>query len=122
MIDTSLLIEYYRKAKKGETRLYQHAVAGKKLVVSAISEYEILNGAKPQHIEFWGMMRGFIDVLPFDSGAAQRSAEIVSQLKKNRRSIDAPDLFIAATAIEHGLPFDTLNTKDFEHIEALVLL
>ena len=68
------------------------------------------------------MMRGFIDVLPFDSGAAQRSAEIVAQLKKKRRSIDAPDLFIAATAIEHGLPFDTLNTKDFEHIEALVLL
>ncbi len=121
MVDTSLLIDYFRKPQKEKTKLFHHAEAGRKVYVSAITEFEILNGAKAAHRTFWNQMREFIEVLPFNSGAARRSAEIVSELKVKRKSIEKPDLFIAATAIEFGLPFDTHNIKHFENIDSLVL-
>ncbi len=65
--------------------------------------------------------KGFI-VLDFDSSAARQAAKIVQQLKRKRKSIDKPDLFIAATAIVHGLTLDTANRAHFEHIENLNLL
>jgi len=40
-------------------------------------------------------------VLDFDTKAARQAIEIVRQLKAKRRSIDKPDLFIAATAVVH---------------------
>lgn len=67
------------------------------------------------------MLTRFI-VLDFDSKAARKAAEIVGQLKTKRKSIDKPDLFIAATAIVHDLTLDTLNVKHFVDIEGLELL
>ncbi len=72
--------------------------------------------------DFWNnMLKGFI-VLDFDSSSARQAAKIVQQLKRKRKSIDKPDLFIAATAIVHGLTLDTANRAHFEHIENLNLL
>ena len=61
-------------------------------------------------------------VLDFDSKAARLAAEITEQLKHKRKSIDKPDLFIAATAISNELYFDTLNIKHFTHIDKLLML
>ena len=61
-------------------------------------------------------------ILDFDSKAARQAADIVAQLKIKRKTIDKPDLFIAATAVVHGLPLDTLKTKHFIHIDSLHLL
>ena len=61
-------------------------------------------------------------VLDFDTKAARQAAEIVQQLKIKRKSIDKPDLFIAATAVVHGLTLDTANRKHFIYIDSLNLL
>lgn len=58
----------------------------------------------------------------FDSKAARRAADIVAQPKIKRKTIDKPDLFIAAKAVVNGLTLDTLNTKHFMHIDGLHLL
>jgi predicted nucleic acid-binding protein len=63
-----------------------------------------------------------ITVLNFDGGAARMAAEIAEQLKAKRKTIDKPDLFIAATAVVNELTFDTLNIKHFIDIENLNLL
>lgn len=122
MVDTSILIEYFRKKRKGNTRLYKLVEEGFNIVVSSITEFEILNGAKSDHREFWSQMRTFIEVLPFDSEAARVSADVVASLKKSRKSIDKPDLFIAATALVYQLQFDTLNRKHFKDISGLKLM
>lgn len=49
------------------------------------------------------------------------AVKIENQLKKQRKSIDAADLFIAAVAVSNGLVLDTLNRKHFVHIESLKL-
>jgi tRNA(fMet)-specific endonuclease VapC len=61
-------------------------------------------------------------ILDFDSKAARQATEIVRQLKTQRKSIDKPDLFIAATSVVHELTLDTINKKHFIHIESLDLL
>jgi len=67
------------------------------------------------------MLLRFI-ILDFDSRAARQATEIVRQLKIKRKSIDKPDLFIAATAVVNELSLDTINTKHFVYIESLNLL
>ena len=62
------------------------------------------------------------EVLPFDKSVAKKAVEINIQLKKKRNQIAIPDLFIAATAILHHLPFATLNRKHFERIEGLNII
>jgi tRNA(fMet)-specific endonuclease VapC len=61
-------------------------------------------------------------ILDFDSRAARQAAEIVRELKSKRKSIDKPDLFIAATSIVHSLTLDTTNRKHFTHIDSVHLL
>ena len=61
-------------------------------------------------------------VLNFDSTTARQAAKIVEGLKFKRKSIDKPDLFIAATAVVHGLTLDTANKKHFIYIDMLDLL
>jgi len=67
------------------------------------------------------MLRRFA-ILNFDSSAARKAAEIAGQLKIIRKSIDKPDLFIAATAVMSGLSLDTLNKNHFIDIDSLDML
>ena len=81
-----------------------------------------MNGAKQLHLDFWEVMLTRFTVLDFDSKVARQAAAITQELKSKRKTIDKPDLFIAATAVTHGLHFDTLNIKHFTHIEKLLML
>ncbi len=122
MVDTSILIDYFRKTDKQNARLVKHFTEHKQLYISSITEFEIMNGSKQIHKDFWNIMLTRFTVLDFDSKAARLAAEITEQLKYKRKSIDKPDLFIAATAISNELYFDTLNIKHFTHIDKLLIL
>jgi len=41
--------------------------------------------------------------------------------RKSGRTFSQPDLFLAATAIEHGLTLVTRNTQDFKEVTGLLL-
>lgn len=122
MIDTSILIDYFRKKDKSKSRLVSHFREYDKIFISTITEFEIFNGAHEAHKQFWETMLTNLIVLDFNRAAARQSARTVVQLKSKRKSIDKPDLFIAATAIVYGLTLDTLNSKHFIDIENLNLL
>jgi len=122
MIDTSILIDYFRKKDKSKSRLVSHFREYDKIFISTITEFEIFNGASEAHKEFWETLLASLIVLDFNRVAARQSAKTIVQLKSKRKTIDEPDLFIAATAIAYGLRLDTLNTKHFIDIENLNLL
>jgi predicted nucleic acid-binding protein len=87
-----------------------------------VTEFEVVNGATKAHLQFWDGMLTRFTILDLDSRAARQAADIVAQLKIKRKTIDKPDLFIAATAVVHELTLDTLNVKHFTHIDSLNLL
>ncbi len=107
---------------KNKARLVTHFRNYNQLYISSITEFEVLNGAKKLHLDFWNGMLPRFTVLDFGSDAARQAVAITEQLKSKRKTIDKPDLFIAATAVANGLPFDTLNIKHFIHIDKLVML
>ena len=122
MIDTTILIDYFRKTDKANSKLVAHFKQYNHLYISSVTEFEVYNGATESHRIFWDNMILRLIVLNFDSGAAREAARIVERLKLKRKTIDKPDLFIAATAVAHGLTLDTLNVKHFIHIDRLKLL
>ena len=122
MVDSTILIDYFRKTDKNNSRLVGHFRNYDELFISSVTEFEVINGATPAHLEFWNKMLTRFSILDFDSRAARQATEIVRQLKTKRKSIDKPDLFIAATAVVHGLTLDTANKKHFVHIDGLDLL
>lgn len=73
-------------------------------------------------ISFWNTLLQQIEVLPFDQSASKIAVDIHHALKRKRKQIATPDLFIAAKAIANGLKLSTLNKKHFERIEALDLI
>lgn len=122
MVDSTILIDYFRKTDKNNSRLVRHFKNYDRLYVSSVTEFEVINGSTPAHLQFWNQMLLKFTILDFDSMAAREATEIVRQLKTKRKSIDKPDLFIAATAVVHGLTLDTANRKHFVHIDSLDLL
>jgi len=122
MIDSTILIDYFRKTDKSKSKLVELSMKYDKIYISTVTEFEVINGASHTQLDFWNnMLKGFT-ILDFDSKAARQAAIIVQQLKTKRKSIDKPDLFIASTAVSHGLTLDTANKKHFEFIDSLNLL
>ncbi|MFT3946613.1 MAG: type II toxin-antitoxin system VapC family toxin [Agriterribacter sp.] len=122
MVDSSILIDYFRKTDKVNSKLVLHFKDYDQLYISSVTEFEVINGATQAHLQFWDGMLTRFTILDFGSKAARQAADIVAQLKIKRKTIDKPDLFIAATAVVNGLTLDTLNTKHFIHIDSLHLL
>jgi len=122
MVDSTILIDYFRKTDKANSKLVSHFRNYDQLYISSVTEFEVINGASQIHLQFWDGMLARFTILDFDSKAARQAADIVAQLKTKRKTIDKPDLFIAATAVVNGLPLDTLNIKHFIHIDSLNLL
>jgi tRNA(fMet)-specific endonuclease VapC len=63
-----------------------------------------------------------ITVIPFDEATVDKAVEINTNLKRKRNQVALADLFIAATAISHNLPFPTLNRKHFDRIDELNII
>ena len=119
LIDTSILIDLFRKSDKSNSVLISLVKQGYSYCISAITEYEIFTGALLGQIDFWNQFLEKTQVLPFDGNAARTAVDINKHLKAKRKLIDTADLFIAATAISNNLPFATLNRKHFDRVSKL---
>ncbi|MDR2147435.1 MAG: type II toxin-antitoxin system VapC family toxin [Tannerella sp.] len=121
-LDTSVLIDYYRKKNKAKSLFYQLTERYMLFSVSAISEYEIYMGSTEIQNIFWNEFFDKITIFPFDSKTAQIAVKIQQNLKRANKVVDIPDLLIAATAIRNNLPLATLNRKHFERIDGLQII
>ncbi len=122
MVDTSILIDFYRKTDKENFHWLLLVRQGYKFAISAITKYEIYAGATESQLQFWDTILTAIEVIPFGETTVDTAVAINSILKKKRKQIEIADLFIAATAIENNLPFSTLNKKHFERITELNII
>jgi predicted nucleic acid-binding protein len=122
LADTSILIDYFRKTDKANSRLIALFDEGYDFSISAITHYEIYSGATSVQLPFWTSLLARTNVLAFDQNVAQVAVDINNMLKRRRKQIGMADLFIAATAISNNLSLTTLNTKHFNRIDGLSVI
>jgi len=122
LVDTSLLIDYFRKTDKSKSKLSQLVKHDYIFYISVITEFEIFAGTSAGQTGFWEDFLRQVRVLPFDRVAVKIAVNINTILKRTRKQIDLPDLFIAATAISNGLSLATLNIRHFERVDSLQLI
>ena len=122
MVDTSILIDYYRKTDKSNSVWVALVRQGYEFAISAISKYEIYSGAAQGQLTFWNNVLLTVPVIPFDEACVDIAVAINANLKRKRKQIDLADLFIAATAVTHNLIFATLNRRHFDRIDELTII
>src|SRR4051812_31793635 len=122
LVDTSILIDYYRKTDKNNSAWVALVRQGYEFAISAISKYEIYSGATQSQLTFWDSVLQAVSVIPFNEACVDTAIVINANLKRKRKQIDLADLFIAATAVTHNLVFATLNRRHFERIDELAII
>lgn len=122
LLDTGILIEFFRKKEKEKSILYQLSLDSYEFRVSTITQYEILLGANESQIEFWNSFFERIQSLSFDKNSAIAASEIYKQLKAKNELIDMADILIGAIAMSNHISLATLNRKHFSRIKGLELL
>ncbi|SDG14223.1 hypothetical protein SAMN04487996_115163 [Dyadobacter soli] len=122
LVDTSILIDFFRKSDKANSRLLKLVKDDFIFCISAITEFEIHIGTNLGQADYWEDFLFRTKVLAFDKEVAREAADISKSLKRQSKLIGMADIFIAATAMHYGLPLATLNVKHFERIDELQIL
>jgi predicted nucleic acid-binding protein len=52
MVDSTILIDYFRKTDKNNSRLVNHFKNYDTLYISSVTEFEVINGATQAHLFF----------------------------------------------------------------------
>jgi len=121
-LDTSVLIDYYRKKDKSKSLFFRLTEKYSVFTVSAVTEYELYLGNSQEQNVFWDDFFSQITVLPFDTKAVKQAVAIYKQLKQQNKLIDIPDIMIAGTAVQNNISLATLNRKHFERINGLEIV
>lgn len=120
-LDTSILIEYYRKKNKSKTKFVQLS-KNYSFAISVIVKFEILSGINENQQEFWEQVFKKFQIFSLHETDIEIAAHILRNLKKRNKIIGLKDILIASSAIANGLPLSTLNLKDFIRIENLEII
>lgn len=119
VVDSSILIEFFRKKDKWNSRLTTIKRDYDRIVVSTITEYEIYLGVRRDDVDFWRDIFASLIILPVDREIAQTAALLQRELKRQRSQLGLADLLISATATVYGLPVATLDKDHFTRIPGL---
>ena len=122
LLDTNLCIRVLRDRPAGVRERFNLNADG--LCISTIVLTELLHGAaksaRPEHnrheVERFAAR---LEVLAFDSEAADHAADIRADLERKGLSIGGYDLLIAGHARSRGLIVVTGNLGEFERVEGL---
>ncbi len=121
-LDTSVLIDYFRKKNKANSFFYKLSNDYDLFAVSTITEYEIYFGSNVDQDLYWNDFFSKIISLPYNSQANKVAISVDRELRKKKMQLDIPDLMIAGTAIANHLELATLNPKHFERIANLKII
>jgi tRNA(fMet)-specific endonuclease VapC len=122
LLDSSVLIDLFRKTNKEKTLFYNISQSYSDLCISSITNYEIGIGNRKSHSDYWDLLSENLRVIAFDKSCSDSAIEIYLELLKSNKMIDIADILIGATAIANDIPLATLNLKHFKRIKGLKIL
>jgi tRNA(fMet)-specific endonuclease VapC len=125
LIDTSVLID----AERGGGALHRVPQDGERMI-SVITVSELLHGVHRAlddavRIRREGIIEDSfaeVELVPITTEIARVHANIWARLEAGGEVIGMHDLWIAATALTHGLEVATTNARDFERVSGLSVL
>jgi len=80
-LDTSILIDYYRKKDKSKSAFFHLTQKYHLFAVSIITEYEILVGSNSEQELFWRDFFDRVTILPFNDKVNKAAIKITKQLR-----------------------------------------
>jgi tRNA(fMet)-specific endonuclease VapC len=123
LIDTDLLIDAEHGVGTAATEV---ALGDEERAISVITVSELLHGVhraagarRARRSAFVEHLLAGIRAIPITEPVARVHAEIWAQLAARGQVIGAHDLWIAATALAHGLGVATGNAEEFQHVPGL---
>ena len=128
LIDTSILIEHERRRLNLEPRLSGRGEE-EEFFLSVVTASELLHGvhraAQPEiRLKRSAFVEGLLErfpLLPLDLATARVHAQVWAELARAGKMIGPNDLWIAATALAHGLTMVTANVREFERVPGLIV-
>src|SRR5262245_44657562 len=109
LLDTSILIDFFRKRDKSKSHLFQ-LTAKHNFGLSAVTAFEITIGIQtPAQQKDYEILTQNIEILPIDTACIDEAVVIYKSLKSKNELLELADLLIAATAMSNSLPLATLN-------------
>lgn len=122
LLDSSIIIEYFRKENKSKSILYKWSERYH-FCISTITVFEIKIGLKTERQwNDYKILTKNIEILPIDELCINEAVTIYHDLREQNNLIELSDLLIAATGISNSLPLATLNLKHFEKMEDIELV
>jgi predicted nucleic acid-binding protein len=122
LLDTNILIDYFRKTKKEYSTFHRLSLKNKIFAISVVTHFEILRGiTQPQEL-FWKLLLNKLNILPYTPSINVTAVSVLQNLKPKRKSISFEDLIIASTALHFQYSLATLNTRHFNNIDGLDLI
>lgn len=103
LLDTSILIDFFRKKNKRNSIFYSLSAKPLSFAVSTVTRFEIFAGQTDIQNIFWSNFYKMIKILDFDDNCASIAGKIVKQLRLNNKMIEISDILIASTALSHNL-------------------
>jgi tRNA(fMet)-specific endonuclease VapC len=125
LIDTSVLVNVERRGLSLERALGERDRA-----ISVITASELLHGVhratdgrvRARRQAFVEHLISAIEPLPITTSVARAHAEIWAGLEREGEVIGAHDMWIAATAISHGMEVATANSTEFERVPGVTVV
>lgn len=125
LIDTSVLINAERRGESLEL-----AIGEEERAISAITVSELLHGVhravddrvRVRREAFVEHLLASIEALAITTSVARAHAGIWASLEREGNLIGAHDLWVAATAITHGMSVVTGNAGEFERVPGLTVV
>lgn len=125
LIDTSVLVNAERRGLPLDRALGEQDRA-----ISVITASELLHGVhraeddriRTRRKAFVEHLISSIEPLPITTSVARAHAEIWAGLEQRGEVIGAHDMWIAATAISHGMEIATANATEFEQVRGLTVV
>ena len=125
LIDTSVLVNVERRGLSLE-----HALGERERAISVITASELLHGVhratddriRTRRQAFVEHLISSIEPLPITTSVARSHAEIWAGLERSGEAIGAHDMWIAATAVSHGMEVATANAIEFERVPGLTVV
>ncbi|HLP61323.1 MAG TPA: type II toxin-antitoxin system VapC family toxin, partial [Candidatus Deferrimicrobium sp.] len=86
-LDTSVLIDYFRKENKSKTFFFKLA-KDCRFAISVLTKFEILVGSNEQQKEFWEQLFRKFEIIPLDQEEVEIASEIIKKLKPKNKLIE----------------------------------